>query len=167
MVSLVRLTQPKGTEQKEDDIMNQLFTDMYAKEHEIHTRYHAAKEAHDQQAMQQAHDDLAALRGEIFDMGEKFRTMYNLYATAMKVGNAQIDIWEPSQYRKADELIADFREYGIETFTFSSSWSSASATAWKFIENGCKLEGMIEIRGNTIDYWTDEYEKRPAYLFRV
>ena len=69
--------------------------------------------------------------------------------------------------KHAATLIASFREYGVEAFTFSSGWSSATESAWAFLQNGCTLAGMVEINGKHKAFGSNEYEKRPAFLFRV
>ena len=99
--------------------------------------------------------------------GKPFELLYSLYAAAMKVGNEYIDLSELHEYRDAKELIDSFREYGVEAFTFSSGWSSATESAWAFLQNGCALAGMVEINGQHKAFGSDEYEKRPAFLFRV
>ena len=82
-------------------------------------------------------------------------------------GNEYIDLSELHEYRDAKELIDSFREYGVEAFTFSSGWSSATGSAWTFLQNGCTLTGMVEINGPHKALGSDTYEKRPAFLFRV
>ena len=99
--------------------------------------------------------------------GKPFELLYSLYAAAMKVGNERIDISELHEYQDAATLIASFREYGVEAFTFSSGWSSATESAWAFLQNGCTLASMVEINGPHKAFGSDEYEKRPAFLFRV
>ena len=59
------------------------------------------------------------------------------------------------------------REYGIEAFAFSSSWTQALESAWLFTQNGCTLEGMVEINDRCKAILSDEYEKRHALMFRV
>ena len=147
--------------------MNRLFAETYAKDQEIEARYDAAELKNDQAAMEQARTDHFALEADIQAQGRPFELLYSLYAAAMKVGNEYIDISELHEYRDAKELIDSFREYGVEAFTFSSGWSSATDSAWAFLQNGCALAGMEEINGQHKAYGSDEYEKRPAFLFRV
>ena len=104
---------------------------------------------------------------EIEAQGKPFELLYSLYAAAMKVGNEHIDISELHEYQDAATLIASYREYGVEAFTFSSGWSSAAGSAWAFLQNGCTLAGMVEINGPHKAFGSDTYEKRPAFLFRV
>lgn len=147
--------------------MNRLFTETYAKDQEIEARYDAAELKNDSAAMEQARADHFALEAGIQAQGKPFERLYSLYAAAMKVGNEYIDISELHEYRDAKELIDSFREYGVEAFTFSSGWSSATESAWAFLQNGCALAGMVEINCPHKAFGSNEYEKRPAFLFRV
>lgn len=147
--------------------MNRLFAETYAKDQEIEARYDAAELKNDQAAMEQARTDHFALEADIQAQGKPFELLYSLYAAAMKVGNERIDISELHEYQDAATLIASFREYGVEAFTFSSGWSSATESAWAFLQNGCTLAGMVEINGPHKAFGSDTYEKRPAFLFRV
>ena len=147
--------------------MNRLFAETYARDQKIEARYDAAELKNDQAAMEQARADHFALEASIQAQGKPFELLYSLYAAAMKVGNEYIDLSELHEYRDAKELIDSFREYGVEAFTFSSGWSSAAESAWAFLQNGCTLAGMVEINGKHKAFGSDEYEKRPAFLFRV
>ena len=51
-MSLVTLTQPEGTKNKEAIIMNRLFAETYAKDQEIEARYDAAELKNDQATME-------------------------------------------------------------------------------------------------------------------
>lgn len=147
--------------------MNRLFAETYAKDQEIEARYDAAELKNDQATMEQARTDHFALEADIQAQGKPFELLYSLYAAAMKVGNQYIDLSELHEYRDAATLIASFREYGVESFTFSSGWSNAAESAWAFLQNSCALASMVEINGPHKAFGSDEYEKRPAFLFRV
>ena len=147
--------------------MNRFFAETYAKDQEIEARYDAAELKNDQATMEQARADHFALEADIQAQGKPFELLYSLYAAAMKVSNQYIDLSELHEYRDTKELIDSFREYGVEAFTFSSGWSSAVESAWTFLQNGCTLAGMVEINGPHKAFGSDEYEKRPAFLFRV
>lgn len=147
--------------------MNRLFAENYAKDQEIEARYDNAELKNDSVATEQARTDHFALEADIQAQGKPFELLYSLYAAAMKVGNEYIDLSELHEYRDAKELIDSFREYGVEAFTFSSGWSNATGSAWAFLQNGCTLAGMVEINGQHKAFGSDEYEKRPAFLFRV
>ena len=85
----------------------------------------------------------------------------------MKVGNERIDISELHEYQDAATLIASFREYGVEAFTFSSGWSSAAESAWAFLQNGCALAGMVEISGNSTVRATFSRMKPHSFPIRI
>ena len=167
MVSLVRLTQPKGTEQKEDIMMNQIFEETYAKDTAILASYHAADQAEDLAGIEKARAEHDALLERIREEGSDFEMLYGLYCRAREIGNALIDIREPHEYNDAAKLIASLRKYGIEEFTFSSGWSSAIESAWEFTQQGCKLEGLVEVNDRIKSFGRKDYDKRHALLFRV
>ena len=147
--------------------MNRLFSETYARDQEIEARYNAAELKNDQTVMEQARADHFALEASIQAQGKLFELLYSPYASAMKVGNEHIDISELHEYQNVATLVASFREYGVEAFTFSSGWSSATESAWAFLQNGCTLAGMVEINGKHKAFGSDKYEKRPSFLFRV
>ena len=86
---------------------------------------------------------------------------------AQERGNAYIDLNDTIWDDQVPALIGNLREYGIEKFTFSSTWSSAVETAWLFTQNGCRLEGLVEINGRHKAFMSDEYEKAHGYLFSI
>ena len=108
-----------------------------------------------------------ALNEKVAANGRAYARLYELYADARERGNDYIDLSEIYDYKDEAQLIADMREYGIEAFTFSSSWTQALESAWLFTQNGCTLEGMVEINDRCKVILSDEYEKRHALMFRV
>ena len=117
--------------------------------------------------MEQARDEHRALNEKVAAHGRAYARLYELYADARERGNDYIDLSEIYDYRDEAQLIADMREYGIEAFTFSPSWTQALESAWLFTQNGCTLEGMVEINDRCKVILSDEYEKRHALMFRV
>ena len=89
------------------------------------------------------------------------------YETSKDCGNKYLDINDTVSDEAVEDLISCMREYGIEAFTFSSTWSSAVETAWLFQKAGCSLEGLIEINSQYKAFMSDEYEKAHGYLFKV
>lgn len=134
---------------------------------ELKDRYQSAKAANDTEAMDQIRAERNALDEAIEAKGADFARLYEMYESARERGNEHIDLCECYDYRDEAALIASFRKYGITAFTFSSGWSSAVKSAWAFLQNGCALAGMVEINSRCTRWDSDEYEKAPAYLFRV
>ena len=147
--------------------MKNTFEAIYQQIEELKARFQTAKAADDVEGMEKARAERKALGEAIEAKGATFAWMYNFYESARQRGNEHIDISECYDYRDEAALIASFRECGIETFTFSSGWSSAVESAWKFTQNGCTLMGMVEINSQTKTWDGDGYEKRHAYLFKV
>ena len=147
--------------------MKNTFEAIYQKHEEIKARFHAATAEKNAEGMEQARTQHQTLEEAIEIKGATFAIMYDLYKSARERGNEHIDISECYEYRNEAALIDDFRECGIDAFTFSSSWSSAVESAWAFIQNGCTLMGMVEINSKTKNWEGDGYEKRHAYLFKV
>jgi len=92
--------------------------------------------------------------------------IYRTYAEARRNGNDNIDFHDVIWDKEVPGLIATLRQLGIEKFTFSSGWSSAVETAWLFQQNGCSLQGLVEVNGNK-DCFTGDHEKRHGYLFSL
>ena len=134
---------------------------------ELKTRYQKAKAANDAEAMDQVRTERNALDATVEAKGADFARLYDLYESNRERGNEHIDLCECYDYRDEAALIANFRKYGITAFTFSTSYSSAVKSAWAFLQNGCELAGMAEINSRCKRWDSDEYEKAPAYLFKV
>ena len=69
-------------------------------------------------------------------------------------GNELLDINDVVWDKDAPELIKAMKLHGIKAFTFSSGWSHAVVTAWRFQEAGAKLVGLVQINGSM--NWDDE-----------
>ena len=147
--------------------MKNTFEALYQQHKEFKALFQTAKAANDAEGMDKIRTARNALMESIEAKGAAFARIFDLYESAMDRGNEHIDISECYEYRNEAALITDFRECGIDTFTFSSGWSSAVESAWAFIQNGCTLMGMVEINAKTKNWEGDAYEKRHAYLFKV
>lgn len=147
--------------------MTNTFASIYARHQEIKAQYEAAKAVGSEEGMAQARTDHRALMDSVEGTGKAFARIYRMYEDAMDVGNDYIDLADIHEYQNEAETIACLREYGIETFTFSSGWSSAVDSAWAFTQNGCTLQGMVEINSRIRNFDGDGYEKAHAFLFKV
>lgn len=137
----------------------------YAELKAAFTEAEKAKDEVKQAEIRKAYEELKkSVRAE----GKAYANLISLYTNMKRRGNAYIDLADCYSYQDEEALIESFRTYGIGHFTFSSSWSSAVESAWKFQEAGCRLEGLVEINGkNEILMMAGEFEKKHAYLFRV
>ena len=137
----------------------------YERHEELERKLDAAENGGNTKAMeacQRAHQELLE---EVRAEGETFGDMMRLYSEMKQQGNSRLDL--SGTYRKPEEIIKIFRDFGVKEFTFSSTWSSAIQVSWAFTQLGCTLEGMIEIYGSGRKFMSNEYEKVPAFLFSL
>jgi hypothetical protein len=85
---------------------------------------------------------------ELKELGNATCRLFKEYEVYRDSGNEHLDIREVLWDKDVADLVTAKRENGIEHFTFSSTWSSTVETARLFQQNGCKLEGLIEINSN-------------------
>ena len=95
------------------------------------------------------------------------KRIWSAYETARDCGNEYLDLNDTIRDDEVEGLVACMKEYGIQAFTFSSTWSSAVETAWLFQKAGCTLAGLIEINSQHKAIMSDEYEKAHGYLFKL
>lgn len=137
----------------------------YQRHEELERKFDAAEKAGDTKAMDACQDSHQNLLQEVRVEGEAFGDMMRLYSEMKQQGNSRLDL--SGTYRKPEEIIRIFRDFGVKEFTFSSTWSSAIQVSWAFTQLGCTLEGMIEIYGSGRKFMSNEYEKVPAFLFSI
>ena len=130
-------------------------------------QYRKAADNGDQAGVSKARAGYKAWEQELNAKGEAYGKVYRLYAEAQEVGNTYIDLHDCIWDKDVASLIDSLRTYGIEKFTFSSGWSSAVETAWLFTQQGCRVEGLVELNSQHKKIMTDEYEKAHGYLFSV
>ena len=134
---------------------------------QIEARYDEAKAKNNTEGMEAARKSYQQLSRQIESRGESYAKVYRLYQEAVERGNEHIDLNEVIWEKDVEGLIQLLRENGVEHFTFSSTWSSAVEVAWLFTQNGCTLEGLVEINGPHTNAFTGEREKAHGYLFAI
>ena len=143
--------------------MKNIFEETYTQIAELKKTYDAAKDEDGREKARAAYHDLLKPLEELGDAAGRF---WREYGTSRDNGNELLDISEVVWEKDAESLISCMRNIGIEQFTFSSTWSSAVETAWLFKQNGCELEGLVEISGS-MNFFEGKREKKHGYLFRV
>lgn len=147
--------------------MKNQFSIEYAKHVELVGKFHEAKTANNEAEMQSIREAHEELMESIKAKGTTYNRIYSKYEDAQERGNSYIDFGDVIWDDKVEEFVKGLRDCGVEKFVFSASWSSAVETAWLLQQNGCKLEGLIEINGITKVFGTDEYKKAHGYLFSL
>ena len=141
-----------------------IFEETYKQIQEAKKAYDAATDDAGQDTARALYKKAAA---KLDSLSATEQRIWRAYETAKDCGNEYIDLNDTISNDAVEELIACMREYGIEAFTFSSTWSSAVETAWLFQKAGCSLVGLIEINSHYKAFMSDEYEKAHGYLFKV
>jgi hypothetical protein len=144
--------------------MKNNFAEEYAREQEIKNQYKLADSDNGRNAARATYEKFA---DEMKTKGEEYERIYGLYADAKDRGNDYIDFNECIWEKNVPTMIESLRALGIEKFTFSSTWSSSVEVAWLFTQNGCTLEGLVEINGKCKQTFSDDFEKAHGFLFSI
>ena len=147
--------------------MLELMKKYYEQVQEIKRVYDAADEQNDEHGRVAAREAYHAWKDKVIAEGEDFWRVFQMYEYAQDRGNEYIDLHDVIWDKDVPDLIDRLRKAGIQKFTFSSTWSGTVETAWLFVQNGCKLEGLTEINGTTTAFMSEEYERVPAYVFSI
>lgn len=147
--------------------MLELMKKYYEQVEAIKSAYDAANEQNDEAGKVAAREAYQSWKDKVIAEGEDFWRVFKMYKNAKERGNEHIDLHEVIWDKDVPKLIERLRKAGIQKFTFSSTWSGTVETAWLFLQNGCKLEGMAEINGTCQAFMSEEYERVPAYVFSI
>lgn len=144
--------------------MMNIFEEAYRGIQEAKRAYAAATNTAEQDAARAIYKQATAKLDSLSSIEQR---IWNAYETAKDCGNEYIDLNDTIRDDAVAGLVACMKKYGIEAFTFSSTWSSAVETAWLFQKAGCTLAGLIEINSQHKAFMSDDYEKVHGYLFKL
>ena len=147
--------------------MKNEFRKEYEHYQKIKRAFEEAEKAESTEGMEQARETYRTWAAAIEGKGKNYGRLYKLHEEAWERGNEHIDLNDCIWEKDVKGMIDSFREFGIKAFTFSSGWSGANEIAWLFLQNGCSLEGLVEINSPHKEFMSEEYEKAHGYLFRV
>ena len=144
-----------------------IFEEVYKEIQEANKAYDAAKEANDTEGMDVARVLYNKVVASLEGLTGVDITIWRAYKVARDCGNEYLDLNDNISDEEVSELVVRMKDYGIEAFTFSSTWSSAVETAWLFQKAGCVLAGLVEINSQYKAFMSNEYEKVHGYLFKL
>lgn len=144
--------------------MMNIFEEAYRGIQEAKKAYTAAANTAEQDAARALYKQATA---KLDGLSSTEKRIWSAYETARDCGNEYLDLNDTIRDDAVEDLVACMKEYGIEAFTFSSTWSGAVETAWLFQKAGCTLAGLIEINSQQKAFMSDEYEKAHGYLFKL
>ena len=139
---------------------------MYEENRKNEAAYDAAEAANDQAGMEAERARHQELCQEARDNGKDFCFMLRLYTSMKERGNVVIDLNDVHD-NQVEEVAGILHKFGVEKFTFSSTWSSAISAMWQFCQYGFIMGGMIQINSETKNFHTGEWKKAPAVVFTV
>lgn len=94
-------------------------------------------------------------------------TLYWAYVNSKASGNEIIDFDNIIWIREIPEIVKQCKKYNINYFTISSSFSSLIPVMAEFQNQGCKIDGLHQIRAKHVNFITGEPEYIPAIKFIV
>ena len=110
--------------------------------------------------------DQASDRGTFSEIGVN-QTFGQAYFAALRNENETLDfnyvVWKSD----VEPILADCRRFGITEFTVSSTFSSLVEIIAAFVERGCRLDGIVKVKGDYNAPGTDERIILPVFLLRV
>lgn len=143
--------------------MKNIFEEAYQKELQAIAAFDAAKNKEEKEEARELHNKTF---GQIGNMGEFAVHIWREYQISRKHGNFNLNLSEIVWDYQVPEIVACMKANGIERFTFSGTYTEAIRTAWLFQQEGCVLEGFVEINSRYTDAYGDSL-KVPALQFRV
>lgn len=144
--------------------MKNIFEETYTKIQQIKTAFNnAATDDEKREAIKEFSD----ITEEFKKKSRCLNIIMNEYEVSKDSGNEILNIRNFISENQVDEFISVLKDNGIKEFTFSASSTGALENAWKFQEAGYKLQGIVEINSEYKKFFSDEYEKIHAYLFRA
>ena len=144
-----------------------IFEEAYKEIQEAKKAYNAAEEACDTEGQDAARVLYNKAAASLEGLTGVDITIWRAYEAARDCGNEYLDLNDNISDEEVSELVTSMKDYGIEAFTFSSTWSSAVETAWLFQQAGCTLAGLVEINSQYKAFMSNEYEKAHGYLFKL
>lgn len=105
--------------------------------------------------------------GKTFDELKINHTLYWAYMTARETGNDLIDFNEVIWDYDIQPIVEECRALGIEKFTISSTFSSLIPTLAEFEKQGCKMEGLTQVKSRHTDWQTGKRAEIPAILMSL
>lgn len=95
-------------------------------------------------------------------------TLFWAYRTSKEEsGNDLIDFNEVIWDYDIQPIVEECRALGIEKFTISSTFSSLIPTLAEFEKQGCKMEGLTQVKSRHTDWQTGKRAEIPAILMSL
>lgn len=143
--------------------MKNIFEEAYQKELQAIAAFDAATNDEEKEKARKLHYEAIA---KINNFGKSAIHIWREYQSSREHGNLNLNLSEVIWDHQVPEIVSCMKANGIERFTFSATYTEAIKTAWLFQQEGCVLEGFVEINSKYTDAYGDSL-KVPALQFRV
>ena len=90
-------------------------------------------------------------------------TFGQAYLYSIAAGNELPNFAEVIWDYEIPEIITECKRFGIQGFTISSTFSSMVSTIACFVDQGCHLDGIVEINGQARNWHKGTREIIPAF----
>lgn len=94
-------------------------------------------------------------------------TLYRAYMVSKKSGNVLIDFSDVVWDSEVKEIVFQLKEVGVTEFTVSSDFSGLVKVLAEFVNNGCRLMGIVKVNSRYMDIFTDMQEVIPAIKLSI
>lgn len=94
-------------------------------------------------------------------------TMFWAYRDSQEAGCDMLNFSEVIWQEDIAPIVKACREYGLQEFTISSTFSSLLETMAEFEKMGCKLAGLTTVKTRYTDWQTGEKAIKPAVLMQL
>lgn len=94
-------------------------------------------------------------------------TMLWAYRDSQEAGRDLLNFPEVIWTADVAPIVKACREYGLQEFTISSTFSSLIETLAAFEKQGCKLAGLTTVKTRYTDFLTHEKKIVPAVLMKL
>ncbi len=140
-----------------------MFEKAYQKDKEAIAVFNTAKNDEEKEKARKLHYEAIAA---INNFGKSAIHIWREYQSSREHGNLNLNLSEVIWDEQVSEMVACMKANGVERFTYSATYTEAIKTAWLFQQEGCVLEGFVEINSKYTDAY-GEHTKVPALLFKV
>jgi hypothetical protein len=149
----------KGTQNKEDKTMTNIFEETWNAMEEARKAYAEATTDEGKEAAEKAYGEA---KDKMADQGDLAWRIWRAYEHSRenenKILNFDDIIWD----RDVEAITACLKENGITEFTYSCRATDAVETLWLFKQAGCTIGEMVEVNLRK-DFFGKGYEKGHAF----
>ncbi len=146
-----------------EKIMNPTLESTYCTVKKLEQSFRASDDENKRQEIRQ---EVGKVINDLIAGDDTLRLVWREYKESINNGNEYINFPELIKKRQVEDYVECMQKQGLTHFTVSSTWSNAVEIAWCFQQEGCELQGMVEVI-ECVGYLINDFEKRPAFLFKI